>query len=286
MAASVLDQWKRIGARVEPVRYTVPGFKDLPVACKILLEQRGCGAVIALGMAGGAPIDELCAHEASLGLQQVQLATGKHVIECFVHTPEARDEADLADLMDRRAREHAQNVYDLLAAPHKLQRKAGQGLRQGRDDEGPVDRRKRPRKERVRIAIVWSEFNGEITRPMLEEARDEARKLGLEIVREIGVAGAFDIPSAVAEVLKWSDADAVVTLGAVVKGETQHDELIAHRAAEALTRLAATYGRPVALGITGPGMTWAQAEARIPNARFTVRAALKQHEALRAARAP
>lgn len=284
MAASVVDEWRRTRARVEPVRYTVPGFKDLPVACKILLEERGCQAVIALGMAGRAPIDELCAHEASLGLQQVQLSTGKHIIECFVHTPEARDERDLADLMDRRAREHALNVYYLLAAPKRLVRRAGTGLRQGRDDEGALSPRGRARKAPVKIAIVWSEFNRPITGAMLKEARAEAKRLGAQVIREVAVAGAFDIPAAVREVLKWTDADAVVTLGAVVQGETKHDELVAHRAADALLRLQSEYGRAVALGITGPGMTWKQAKARIPNARFTVRAALQGHRALLAAR--
>ena len=285
MGASVLDQWAKIGARVDPVRYTVPGFKDLPVACKILLERRKCDAVIALGMAGGAPIDELCAHEASQGLQHVQLATNKHVIECFVHTPEARDEADLAALMDARAREHAENVYYLLEDPPRLQAAAGQGLRQGRADEGAVRAGGRGRRQPVKIGIVWSKFNSRITRPMLAEARAEARRRGAVIVKEIAVEGAFDIPTAAREVLKWTDADAVVTLGAVVQGETKHDELVAHRAADALLRLAAEFGRPVALGITGPGMTWEQAKARIPNARFTVRAALAQVEALRRARA-
>lgn len=285
MAASVLGEWAKTGARVEPVRYTVPGFKDLPVACKILLERRRCDAVIALGMAGGAPIDELCAHEASQGLQQVQLATNKHVIECFVHTPEARDDRDLAELMDQRAREHALNVYYLLEDPSRLEAAAGGGLRQGRADEGPVKTKGGPQHAPVKLAIVWSRFNGSITRKMLKEAQAEAKGRGAVVVREVAVEGAFDIPTAAREVLKWTDADAVVTLGAVVQGETKHDELVAHRAAEALLRLAAEYGKPVALGITGPGMTWEQAIARIPNARFTVRAALAQVEALRRARA-
>jgi len=284
MAASAIDQWKQMGAPVTPVRYTVPGFKDLPVACKILLKDRGCHAVIALGMAGRAPIDQLCAHEASLGLQQVQLATGKHIIECFVHTPEARDDQDLAQLMDRRAREHAENVYLLLADPGRLTQAAGKGLRQGRDDEGAVAANAKPAKRKLQLAIVWSSFNEEITKSMLSEARDEAARLGVSIVREVCVPGAFDIPVAVREVLAWTEADAVVTLGAVIKGETGHDELVAHRAADALQRLAAEYGRPVALGIQGPGMTWEQAKARVVNARFTVRAAVDQVEALAKAR--
>src|SRR3989338_3331373 len=65
----------------ELIRYTVPGFKDLPVACKKLIEEDKCSIVIALGMAGAKPIDKQCAHEASLGLQMVQLMTNTHILE-------------------------------------------------------------------------------------------------------------------------------------------------------------------------------------------------------------
>ncbi|HEX9708846.1 MAG TPA: 6,7-dimethyl-8-ribityllumazine synthase [Candidatus Thermoplasmatota archaeon] len=142
----------------------------------------------------------------------------------------------------------------------------------------------RARRRAPRLAIVWSRFNEEVTGAMLEEARKEARQRGAHVVREVSVAGAFDIPGAVREVLTWADPDAVVTLGAVVRGETQHDELIAHRVADALLRISSEFGRPVALGITGPGMSWEQATARIPNARMAVAAALDQLRALEEAR--
>ena len=57
---------KNSGHKIE--RYTVPGFKDLPVACKILIEKYKCDIVMAFGMAGTMEIDKQCSHEASLGL--------------------------------------------------------------------------------------------------------------------------------------------------------------------------------------------------------------------------
>ena len=66
-------------------RYTVPGIKDLPVACKKLLDERDCLAVMAFGMPGKEDIDKVCAHEASQGIIQVQLMTNKHVLEVFVY---------------------------------------------------------------------------------------------------------------------------------------------------------------------------------------------------------
>jgi len=120
------------------VRYTVPGIKDLPVACKKLFDEKNCDIVMALGMPGPKDIDKMCAHEASSGLIQVQLMTNKHVIEVFVHEDEAKDEKELAWLANQRTREHAINVFDLLFKPERLTKQAGKGLRQGFKDAGPV----------------------------------------------------------------------------------------------------------------------------------------------------
>lgn len=56
------------GERFSVLRKTVPGFKDLAVAAKRIIEQERCDIVIACGMPGGAAIDEACAHEASQGI--------------------------------------------------------------------------------------------------------------------------------------------------------------------------------------------------------------------------
>ncbi|HUU07304.1 MAG TPA: riboflavin synthase, partial [Thermoplasmata archaeon] len=84
MGSHVVDELKRTGTGFKVERYTVPGVKDLPVASKKLIEERGCDIVVALGMPGPEQIDKMCAHEASTGLIQIQLITGKHVIEVFV----------------------------------------------------------------------------------------------------------------------------------------------------------------------------------------------------------
>jgi len=119
-------------------RYTVPGIKDLPVACKKLFVEHHCDIVIALGMPGAATIDKQCAHEASLGLIAVQLECCKHVIEVFVHEDEGSDDKQLAWLAEQRTREHARNVIDLLFHPDRLTSQAGKGLRQGFQDAGSL----------------------------------------------------------------------------------------------------------------------------------------------------
>jgi riboflavin synthase len=135
MGAHAIDELKKTGTGFKIERYTVPGVKDLPVACKKLLDG-GCDIAIALGMPGGKPVDKTCAHEASTGLIQFQLITGNHIVEVFVHEDEAKSDKELAWLAERRAREHAVNAYDLLFRPERLTRKAGSGQRQGFEDAG------------------------------------------------------------------------------------------------------------------------------------------------------
>jgi riboflavin synthase len=138
MGAIAIDELKKLGTGFKVERYTVPGVKDLPVACKKLFGERQCDLVMALGMPGGQEIDKVCAHEASTGLIHVQLMAGKHIIEVFVHEDEAKDAKELAFLAEQRTREHAANAYSLLFRPEELTRKAGTGQRQGFKDAGPI----------------------------------------------------------------------------------------------------------------------------------------------------
>ncbi|HEC76879.1 MAG TPA: riboflavin synthase [Thermoplasmatales archaeon] len=138
MAKEAIDEIRKNIVSVKIERYTVPGIKDLPVAVKKLIEERGCDIVMAFGMPGKAQIDKQCAHEASMGLIQVQLMTNKHVIEVFVHEDEAKDEKELKWLAKRRAREHALNAINLLFYPERLTKKAGTGQREGFEDAGAL----------------------------------------------------------------------------------------------------------------------------------------------------
>lgn len=138
MGNIAIDELKKLGTGFRIERYTVPGVKDLPVACKKLFIEKQCDIVMALGMPGAQEIDKMCAHEASTGLIQVQLIVDKHIIEVFVHEDEAKNEKELAWLAESRTREHAQNAYRLLFKPEALTKLAGTGQRQGFEDAGPV----------------------------------------------------------------------------------------------------------------------------------------------------
>lgn len=114
----------------------------------------------------------------------------------------------------------------------------------------------------INLAIVVSEFNSEVTFKMLERAKSHAEKVNAKISHVLYVPGAFDMPLAVESLLKKRSVDAVVTLGAVIKGDTRHDDIVAENAARLIADLSLKYGKPVALGITGPGMTVNQAIER------------------------
>jgi 6,7-dimethyl-8-ribityllumazine synthase len=97
---------------------------------------------------------------------------------------------------------------------------------------------------------------------MLDRARDYAGKVDARVSYVVYVPGAFDMPLAVKRLLKKQDVDGVVTLGAVIKGDTRHDDIVAENAARLIADLSLEHGKPVALGITGPGMTLDQAKER------------------------
>jgi riboflavin synthase len=139
MGAIAADELKK-HASVAIERVTVPGIKDLPVACKKLIDERRCDIVMALGMPGGKDKDRMCAHEASQGLIMCQLMTNTHIIEVFVHEDEAKNDSELAWLAEQRTREHAVNAVKLILRPADLTKVAGTGQRQGYSDAGPARR--------------------------------------------------------------------------------------------------------------------------------------------------
>ena len=127
----------------------------------------------------------------------------------------------------------------------------------------------------MNIAIIVSEFNNKITSRMHQVALEKAKELKLNIKYECKVPGIFDMPLIIDILLQKKDVDAVVTLGAVIKGQTKHDEVIANSTANRISELSIKYQKPVSLGISGPGMAERQAYARIrPVAERAVEAVL------------
>lgn len=134
----------------------------------------------------------------------------------------------------------------------------------------------------IKIAIVVAEFNYDITYLMLQKALNHANFLGVKVVYVVKVPGSFEVPLAVGKLLERGDVDGVVALGAVIQGETKHDEVVAHQAARKIMDLSLQYGKPVGLGIIGPGASRMQALERVEDyARRAVEAVVKMVKRLK-----
>lgn len=103
----------------------------------------------------------------------------------------------------------------------------------------------------LRIGIACSRFNFGIGTRLLEGARDQALRRGVagREITVVFVPGAFELPMAVKALADSGTIDAIVCLGAVIRGETSHHELIAHAAASGCAHVQLDTGVPVAFGV-------------------------------------
>jgi len=114
----------------------------------------------------------------------------------------------------------------------------------------------------VNLALVISDFNKEITSKMERNAEKIASSLDAKIVKKIHVPGAFEIPFAANILLNKINVDALVVLGAVIQGDTDHDLIIVHNIAQKLMEISLKHNKPIGFGVIGPRVTWQQARAR------------------------
>jgi len=138
--------------------------------------------------------------------------------------------------------------------------------------------------EKIKLGFVVSEFNRDITYQMEILGREHATFLGAEVVSTIYVPGVFDMPLAIKTMLEKIDVDAVVAIGCVIEGATEHDEIVAQHTARKIADLSIEYGKPVTLGISGPGMSRMEAHERVDYAKRAVEAAVKMVKRLREVR--
>lgn len=111
----------------------------------------------------------------------------------------------------------------------------------------------------LKFAIVVARFNSGITEKLLDGAREALTKAGASDVAAFHVPGAFELPLAARTLAKKYDA--VIALGAVIRGETPHFEYVAGAAAHGLQQVALETGTPVSFGVLTTN-TLAEAEAR------------------------
>ena len=129
------------------------------------------------------------------------------------------------------------------------------------------------------LGIVVAEFNSGITMKMKDEAVRAAEEHGADVAGVRKVPGAYDTPLAAQEMASREGVDCVVVLGAIIKGDTDHDKVIASSTARTLQQVSLDTSTPVALGITGPGMTADEARERIDYGYDAAESALEMAEA-------
>jgi 6,7-dimethyl-8-ribityllumazine synthase len=124
-----------------------------------------------------------------------------------------------------------------------------------------------------RIGVVHSRFNEEICNALLASARAELQKSGAE-AEFVAVAGALEIPLALQWMAQSQRFDALAAIGAVIRGDTYHFEVVSNESARGLMEVALETGVPVANGILTVD-TEAQALARKDKGAEAVRVAIE-----------
>jgi len=105
-----------------------------------------------------------------------------------------------------------------------------------------------------RIAIAVARFNAELTRQLLTGCRNTLLEAGLDEadIRVVHVPGAWELPLACRQLATSGGYEAVIALGAVVRGETAHFEFISAECARGLMQVSLETGLPVAFGVITP----------------------------------
>lgn len=132
----------------------------------------------------------------------------------------------------------------------------------------------------VRLGLVVAEFNRPITERMEEAAIDAAERRDATVVETFHVPGAYDSPLAADRLARRPDVEAIAVVGAIITGETDHDQVIADATAQGLTDVSLDRDIPVTLGVTGPGMNADQAADRTDKGAEAVDSAVSMAEEL------
>ncbi|GAB3030852.1 6,7-dimethyl-8-ribityllumazine synthase [Natronobiforma cellulositropha] len=130
------------------------------------------------------------------------------------------------------------------------------------------------------LGVVIAQFNRPITEQMEAQALETAEAAGADVYDVVSVPGVYDAPLAADRLARLESVDAVAVVGTIITGDTDHDQVIADAAAQRLADVSLERDTPVTLGVTGPGMSAAEARERVENAAKAVDGALELLEEL------
>ena len=102
--------------------------------------------------------------------------------------------------------------------------------------------------EDLRIGIVQARFNADVGHGLLSSCLAELKRLGVadEDILHVTVPGALEVPLALQKMAETQQFDALIALGAVIRGETYHFELVSNESGAGITRVSLDYGMPIA----------------------------------------
>jgi 6,7-dimethyl-8-ribityllumazine synthase len=134
---------------------------------------------------------------------------------------------------------------DLIGLPADAKERAAARTGTALDGNGPDDARS------IRVGLACAEFNGGITDRLLTGALDALEGAGSDLADTIvaWVPGAFELPVVARELARSGAVDAVICLGAVIRGETGHYDFVAGECAAGLQRVQLDTGVPVVFGV-------------------------------------
>jgi 6,7-dimethyl-8-ribityllumazine synthase len=132
----------------------------------------------------------------------------------------------------------------------------------------------------IALGLVVAQFNASVTEPMAEAAHEAAAERGAEVVKTVEIPGVYDAPLAADRLARRKDIDAVAVVGAVVTGDTDHDQIVADAAAKKLSDVSIERDTPVTFGVSGPDQSGAEARERIEKGGSAVAAAVDLVEEL------
>ena len=130
------------------------------------------------------------------------------------------------------------------------------------------------------LGLVVAQFNSAVTTEMRAAAEDAAAEHDAELSAVLEVPGAYDAPLAADRLARRDEIDAVAVIGAIVTGDTDHDQVIADAAAQGLTDVSLDRDTPVTFGVSGPGMSGAEARERADKGAEAVNAAVDMVDVL------
>jgi len=132
----------------------------------------------------------------------------------------------------------------------------------------------------VTLGLVIVRFYEEIAAEIEEEAKARITEHDAELVERVSVPGVYDAPLAADRLARRSAIEAVAVLGAVITGDTDHDQVVAHSAAEKLSDVSLNRDTPVTFGVSGPDMSADEARERVEYCADTINSAMEMVETL------